>query len=80
MSKHEFVIRADWDEEASVWVASSNDIPGLSIEADSIDQLRSKLTAALVDLFELNGMPGSNGDGASIELVAHSHIHIPAAA
>lgn len=80
MAKREFVIRADWDEEANVWVASSSDVVGLSVEADTIDLLRSKLTAALVDLFELNGAPGSNGDGPCIELVAHSHLHIPAAA
>jgi hypothetical protein len=80
MSEPDLVIRADWDEEAGVWVASCSQISGLSIEAESIDDLRCKLTGALVDLFELNGPPGSGGDEPLIELVTHSHLHIPAAA
>ena len=28
-----------WDEEASVWLATSRDIPGLVLESDSLDSL-----------------------------------------
>ncbi|MBP2447093.1 hypothetical protein JOH51_004532 [Rhizobium leguminosarum] len=35
MKHASIVVRADWDEKAGVWVASSNDIEGLAIEADS---------------------------------------------
>ena len=38
-----FFIRAEWDEEASVWVATSDDVPGLVSEADTIEQLSAKL-------------------------------------
>ncbi|WP_244446630.1 DUF1902 domain-containing protein [Neorhizobium galegae] len=44
-----------WDEEASVWVATSNDIEGLAVEADTMEELEPKVKAALADLIELNG-------------------------
>ena len=49
------IVRAVWDEEARVWVASSDDVAGLSIEAASLDRLRDKVFGALADLIELNG-------------------------
>ncbi len=36
-------VEAFWDEEAHVWVASSNDVPGLITEADTMEQLMQKL-------------------------------------
>ena len=50
------VVHATWDEEASVWVATSNDIEGLAVEADTMEELEPKVKAALSDLIELNGI------------------------
>lgn len=33
-------VRADWDPEAAVWVATSDDIPGLVTEAGNHEELR----------------------------------------
>ncbi|PDS38948.1 hypothetical protein CO665_06360 [Rhizobium anhuiense] len=52
-------MRADWDEEAGVWVASSTDIEGLAIEADTFEALKPKVVAVVTDLFELNGFTSS---------------------
>jgi hypothetical protein len=30
-------IFADWDAEAGVWTATSDDVPGLAIEAETLD-------------------------------------------
>ena len=30
-------VRAEWDEEARVWVATSDDVPGLATEALTMD-------------------------------------------
>ena len=35
------VVHADWDPEAAVWVATTQDIRGLVTEADSIELLRA---------------------------------------
>lgn len=49
------IVRADWDEEAGVWVATSTDVAGLALEAETVDILYDKVGAALADLLELNG-------------------------
>ena len=50
------IVRASWDEEAAVWVASSQDIDGLAVEAKTVEQLEKKVLAAISDLIELNGV------------------------
>jgi predicted RNase H-like HicB family nuclease len=32
-------VNAEWDEEAAVWVASSDDVPGLATGADTLEAL-----------------------------------------
>ena len=56
MRHSSIVVRATWDSEAQVWVASSSDIGGLSVEADTIEALNTKVLAAIADLIELNGI------------------------
>lgn len=50
------IVRAEWDDEAGVWVASSDDVHGLSVESDTIESLQEKVIGALQDLIELNGL------------------------
>ncbi len=45
-------VRADWDADASVWVAESPDVPGLATEADTLEALQAKLPAMIDDLIE----------------------------
>ena len=47
-------VRAEWDEEASVWVATSEDVPGLATEDDTIEGLIGKLKIMIPELLELN--------------------------
>lgn len=47
-------ILAEWDPEASVWVATSEDINGLAIEAPTLERLAERLPGALEDLIEFN--------------------------
>lgn len=54
--KHEIIVRAEWDDEAQVWVATSDDIQGLAIEADTIEMLKGKVVPAIEDLIETNGL------------------------
>lgn len=48
-------VRARWDGEGGVWVAESEDVPGLVAEADSPNTLAGKLRALIPELLELNG-------------------------
>lgn len=38
-----FYVHAQWDDEANVWVASSDGVPGLATEADTTGTLVQKL-------------------------------------
>lgn len=51
-----YEIRAQWNCEAGVWVAESDDVPGLVAEADSPSSLAKKLRALIPELLELNGV------------------------
>ncbi len=48
------VIEAFWDQEAGVWVATSQDVPGLATESDSIESLLIKLSELVPELLSLN--------------------------
>lgn len=54
MSKFSYTVNAVWDPEASVWVATSEDVPGLVAEASSIEELSEKLKILVPELLELN--------------------------
>lgn len=43
-----------WDAESSVWVATSDDVPGLVLESGSYDALIEKVKNAIPELLELN--------------------------
>lgn len=49
-----YKIRAIWDAEAKVWVASSDDVPGLVAEAATVELLLIELKALIPELLELN--------------------------
>ena len=48
-------VRAEWDEEARVWVATSDDVPGLATEEGTIEALIEKLKVIIPELLEANG-------------------------
>lgn len=48
------VVNAVWDDDASVWVASSDDVPGLATEATSCDELVAKLKVMIPELLQAN--------------------------
>ena len=47
-------VHAEWDDEALVWVASSDDVPGLVTEAATTEELIVKLKVMIPELMALN--------------------------
>ena len=47
-------VAARWDPDAKVWVAESEDVPGLVAEADSPESLLEKLKTRIPELLEIN--------------------------
>lgn len=70
------IVRADWDDEANVWVATSSDINGLCVEAETIETLEPKIRAAIQDLVELNGIKFETPE-IPIHILAQQVARIP---
>ena len=52
---NEYTVLLTWDNEAYVWIASSNDVPGLALEAGSLDVLMERAKYAIPDLLDIKG-------------------------
>ena len=65
------VIRADYDEEAHVWVAQSDEIP-LVTEAATFEILCQKLPSLIQDVLGENG-DARVGQDVAFELITQSH-------
>jgi predicted RNase H-like HicB family nuclease len=50
------VVHAHWDDNAGVWVAESDDVPGLATEAETAEALIRKLEVIIPELLEANGL------------------------
>ena len=51
-----YIVRSMWDDDAGVWVATSDDVPGLVAEAESLDALSEKLEVLVPELLDVNGV------------------------
>ena len=51
-------IKVLWDNEADVWIATSEDVPGLVLESGSFDALVERVKYAIPELVELNKRVG----------------------
>ena len=49
-------VRAEWDEETKVWVATSDDVPGLATEAVTMEALTEKLKVMIPELLMANNV------------------------
>lgn len=52
-----YTVNLLWDADASVWVATSEDIKGLVLESGSLDVLIERVRMAVPDLLKLNKQP-----------------------
>ena len=52
----EYIINLIWDDEANVWIATREDIPGLVLESGSYDALLERIRFAVPELLELNSL------------------------
>jgi predicted RNase H-like HicB family nuclease len=62
MQSKDIHVEALWDAEAEVWVASSDDVPGLTTEADTMEHLMQKLKVVIPELLHANGLIDGPGE------------------
>ena len=53
----EYIVNFTWDDAAKVWIATSDDIDGLVLESDSLDNLMQRVMTAAPELIALNHLP-----------------------
>jgi predicted RNase H-like HicB family nuclease len=51
-----YTVKVEWDDEAGMWVATSEDVPGLVTEAPTFEALLDKLRVMVPEMLELNGV------------------------
>ena len=66
-------IDARWDAEAAVWLATSADLPGLVVEADSWPAMIEEVRLVVPDLLELSDQ---NADKLSLTFKAEEHLDL----
>jgi predicted RNase H-like HicB family nuclease len=72
-----YLVTAQWDNEANVWVATSDDIAGLVSEARTLDELFKRVVAVTPELLEDNGL--SREDSNVIDMHVVSELSVSAA-
>jgi predicted RNase H-like HicB family nuclease len=75
-------IKVQWDEEADVWVAESEDLPGLITEADTTEGIIERLHTLVPELLEANACRPAAGQSvevkASFHKVQYTTVLVPA--
>jgi hypothetical protein len=69
-------IQARWDGEASVWIATSKDVPGLVIEADTWSGMIDEVRLTLPELLQARG---ERHDDLSLTFKAEEHLDVAGA-
>ena len=69
----DITIDARWDSEASVWIATSNDVPGLVVEADTWPAMIEEVRLVLPELLELSGQRSNR---LSLTFRAEEHLEV----
>jgi predicted RNase H-like HicB family nuclease len=76
-----YVIHCAWDPEAAVWVAASEDVPGLATGAETLDALIDKLKVVIPELLEANSLlPADHQGHIPFDIIAERHERAPVAA
>ena len=69
-------IQARWDGDASVWIATSSDVPGLVVEADTWPTMIEEVKLVLPELMELSG---HGHETLSLTFKAEEHLNLAGA-
>lgn len=67
-------VETTWDDECSVWVATSSDVPGLATESKTLEELCIKLKKLVPELVEENGLRGD--EKSSVEMIARRKLDL----
>lgn len=70
------LVKAVWDGEAGVWVATSDDVPGLATEAATMSELEARLEVVIPELLRENNVHTWTGPEVPLELLARKNMDL----
>lgn len=70
------LVKAARDAEAGVWFIESADVPGLNLEAETLEELVEKLPGAVLDLLDASDGEAGQALDMPIELIAHASTRV----
>jgi Domain of unknown function (DUF1902) len=74
MAAQPYKVRAEWDEQAGVWIATSDDVPGLCCEEATFEDLVDTVVALVPDLLIANHVvDASQMEEVPVHVVAERH-------
>jgi predicted RNase H-like HicB family nuclease len=80
MTERVYAVHCTWDREAEVWVAESDDVPGLATGADTSDALVEKLKVVIPELLDANDLLPADTEDVPFVVVAERQERAPRAA
>lgn len=74
----QFFVKAEWDAEAGVWYTADTDIPGLVVEATSVEEFGRLVLEMAPEMIELNAhhLDGPLERSYPINVIAHQEMKI----
>lgn len=74
----QFFVKAEWDAEAGVWYTAETDIPGLVIEAQTVEEFGRLVMELAPEMIELNvhHLDSAPDRGYPISVIAHQEMKI----
>ncbi|MEW6263347.1 MAG: DUF1902 domain-containing protein [Thermodesulfobacteriota bacterium] len=76
-----YIVQASWDAAAEVWIATSEDVPGLCAEAATFEKLVEVVIDLVPDLLAANGVTlPKESEGIPITILAERSALVPVAA
>lgn len=76
MATKQFTVRAEFDAEAGVWLASNEQLP-VSTEAPTLDRLLARVMEIAPEIAEMNGL-AERGDQVEIHFTTDRVAPVPA--
>lgn len=76
LMEHPFDVRVLFDDEAKVFVATSDDIPGLVTEADTFEELVQHVAELTPVLLHANRATPRDADGILIRYTQEQHLQL----
>lgn len=69
-----YIIRTFWDDEAKMWVASSDNFVGIATEAKTLDKLVKKLEVMIPEILEANGYISADLPTPPFEIISQHRV------